>query len=88
MENVNHPLSLRLQALYDLVPAGKKFCDVGTDHGWLPMNLVLDKKVPSAIAMDLREGPLNRAKEHIMEAGLEDLIETRLSDGLEQLHPG
>lgn len=32
-----------------------------------------------------RKGPLERAKEHIRQYGLEDVIETRLSDGICQL---
>ncbi|MBP3584444.1 MAG: SAM-dependent methyltransferase, partial [Peptococcaceae bacterium] len=29
-------LSQRLQAIADLVPAGAKVADIGTDHGFLP----------------------------------------------------
>ncbi len=38
--------------------------------------------------MDLREGPLQKAIANIAESGLEDRIETRLSDGLYKLEPG
>ena len=38
--------------------------------------------IPSAIAMDIGEGPLLAAKTHIAEVGLEDKIQTRRSDGL------
>ena len=37
--------------------------------------------------MDLRKGPLERAAEHILQYGLSDRIETRLSDGVEALEP-
>ena len=40
------------------------------------------------IAMDVRSGPLERAREHIREYGLQDRIETRLSDGLHGLKTG
>ena len=36
--------------------------------------------------MDINEGPLERATEHIEEKGLGDKIETRLSDGLQKLN--
>ncbi len=41
-----------------------------------------------AIAMDVNEQPLIRAKRHIHEHGLDALISTRLSDGMEKLRPG
>ena len=40
------------------------------------------------IAMDVRSGPLERAREHIREYGLQDRIETILSDGLHGLKTG
>lgn len=81
-------LSKRMQALADLVSPCTKFCDVGTDHGFLPIYLIQAGKCQSAIAMDLRKGPLERAKEHIAEQQLEDVIETRLSDGVQRLAVG
>ena len=50
--------------------------------------LVKNKISPSVIAMDVREGPLNRAEEHVQEYHLEDKIETRISDGMAALKPG
>lgn len=81
-------LSMRLSAIAALVSEGNRLVDVGCDHGYLPLSLYLEKKIPSAIAMDVRPGPLSRAKEHIAEYGLETYIKTRLSDGLEALSPG
>lgn len=81
-------LSLRLSAIAEMVTAGNRLVDVGCDHGYLPVYLLLEKKIPGAIAMDVRKGPLSRAKEHIAGYGLGEYIETRLSDGLEALQPG
>lgn len=61
--------------------------DIGTDHAYLPVFLVENNIIPRAYASDLREGPLNRAKSHITEAGLNDQIETILAPGLEGLKP-
>ncbi len=71
-----------------MVTAGNRLVDVGCDHGFLPIELLLAGRIPSAIAMDVNRGPLSRAKDHIREQGLEDKIETRLSDGLKALQPG
>lgn len=81
-------LSKRMGALASLVTEGNRLADVGTDHGYIPIELVRIKKIPSAIAMDVNRGPLERAEEHIREYGLDTYIETRLSDGLEKLKPG
>lgn len=81
-------LSKRLKAVACLVTPGNRMADVGTDHGYIPIYLIKEKKVPHAIAMDVNRGPLLRAQEHIREEALEELIETRLSDGMEKLRPG
>ena len=79
---------MRLRAIAGMVTKGKRLADVGCDHGYLSIWLVSEKTVPSAIAMDVRPGPLSRARENITRYGLEDYIETRLSDGLAKLEPG
>ena len=81
-------ISRRLNRLAGLVTEGSRLADVGTDHGYVPLCLCREKKIPSAIAMDINERPLKQAKSHIAEAGLENYIETRLSDGLHELKCG
>ena len=81
-------LSVRLQAVADMVTEGTKVADVGTDHAYIPIYLVEHDKNPSAIAMDINRGPLKKAEENISSHNLENKIETRLSDGLKQLHLG
>lgn len=80
-------LSQRLQAVADLVGETWVVADVGTDHGYIPVFLVSSGKAKRAIAMDVNEGPLARAKEHIRQSGLQAQIEARLSDGLAALQP-
>ena len=81
-------LSERLQAIADMVTEGYSLADIGTDHAWIPVYLCQKGSIPSAIAMDVREGPLEGAARHIREAGMEDRIQVRLSDGLQKLEPG
>ena len=81
-------LSKRLQAVADLVTAGYKTADIGTDHAYIPIYLVEQNIVPSAIAMDVNKGPLERAEAHVRENGLEEKISLRLSDGFGALCPG
>jgi len=84
-------LSKRLEAIASMVPRlGAEGCvaDVGTDHGFVPIWLVQQGVCGRALAMDVRKGPLQRAREHILQYGLEKQIEPRLRDGLEKLRPG
>lgn len=80
-------ISNRLQMAASLVKSGNVLADVGTDHGYVPIWLLEQKKIPRAIAMDINRGPLERAREHIRLYGMEDYIETRLSDGVAALAP-
>ncbi|MEY8352311.1 class I SAM-dependent methyltransferase [Lachnospiraceae bacterium 54-53] len=78
-------LSQRLDTIASFVPEGSRIADIGTDHGYIPIHLVQENIAEHAIAMDVRKGPLERARAHIREAGLEGRIEVRLSDGLLKL---
>ena len=78
-------LSIRLKAVADLVTPGLRLADIGTDHAYIPIYLVEQQIIPSAIAMDINKGPLGRAETNIKEHGLDQKIQTRLSDGLERL---
>ena len=81
-------LSKRMNAVADMVTPGNVLADIGTDHGYVPIALVQQGKIPRAIAMDINAGPLQRANEHISMCQLEDYIETRLSDGVAALEAG
>lgn len=81
-------LSDRLKAVASLVSTGSRICDVGCDHGFVPIYLVQQGICSHAIAMDAKAGPLGQAGEHIAACGLEAYIETRLSDGLREYRIG
>lgn len=78
-------LSKRLMELAKMVTPGNTVADVGCDHGFLSIYLVMNDITPRAIAMDVRTGPLQGAKEHVVQFGLGEKIETRLSDGVTAL---
>lgn len=81
-------LSKRLEMVVSFVEAGSKVADVGTDHGYVPIALAGRGTVAQGLAMDVRTGPLGKAKEHIRQYGLEDVIQVRLSDGVKELKEG
>lgn len=61
--------------------------DIGTDHAYLPAYLVLNGISPSALACDLRKGPLDNARKTVEHYGLSDKITLRLSDGFDEIEP-
>ena len=75
-------LTPRLAAVARLVHQAAHLADVGTDHAYLPVRLLLDGRIEYAIAADLREGPLSRARETAARYGVEGRISFRLCDGL------
>lgn len=79
-------LSPRLRLLAGWVRPGARIADVGTDHAYLPVWLTLQDRVASAIASDLREGPLARARETGRTWGAAG-IDFRLCHGLSGIRP-
>ena len=78
----------RLAALAAFVPQGARLADIGTDHAFLPIELVQDNIIVSAIAGDVHVGPYKAAKEHVEALGLEQKISVRLGNGMAVLSPG
>lgn len=77
----------RLKQCAEFVSGKGCAVDVGTDHAYLAAYLISSGICEKVIACDLREGPLESAKKHIINEGLEDKIQTVLSDGLDNISP-
>lgn len=81
-------LSDRMRAVVELAQPCRCIADIGCDHGYVAMELVRSRKCRRVIAMDVNKGPLERARRNIRDYGMQDYIETRLSDGTQALRPG
>lgn len=79
-------LSARLQAVFDYVPKDAKVVDIGTDHAYLPIELVKSKKAKSVIAVDNLKSPLEVAEKNIKQEQLDRQIQCVLSDGLTKVN--
>lgn len=77
-----------MQAVAELVKPGYKLADIGTDHAYLPIYLVQQGKIPSAIAIDVHQGPYKSALQQVVAQGLKEEIRVLLGNGLEPLHSG
>lgn len=74
----------RLQCILNYV-SSEVIADIGTDHAYIPIELVKKNRVKRAIAADINEGPLKIAQKNIKSEGLSDRIETRLGSGISVL---
>lgn len=81
-------LSKRLQAVADLVTAGYRTADIGTDHAYIPIYLIENGRIQGAVAADVNRGPLERARFNVTENGMNERIDLRISDGFSAIRPG
>ncbi len=76
-------LTPRLQTVADMIEYTDSVIDIGTDHGYLPIYLLIGGKAKTACAADIRVGPLENARENIVKRGVE--CECVLSDGFKNI---
>ena len=79
------PISDRLLACAGFVAQGDRIADVGCDHGYLSIHLLLSGIAKSAIASDVREQPLLSAVRNAEKYGVRDKMEFYLSDGVRNI---
>ena len=80
-------LDPRLRAIADRVTPDSRVADIGTDHALLPIWLCREGIVSRAIAADVADGPLKRARENVESYHCADRVDVRLSDGLRGIEP-
>ena len=85
MQVNNVKLSKRLQAIYDMVPPSNVIADIGSDHAFLPIALVLSGKVTRAYASEVNEGPYEATVKNIEKHGVSNYVTAVLSDGISEL---
>ncbi|HBF3263972.1 TPA: SAM-dependent methyltransferase [Clostridioides difficile] len=78
-------LTDRLLKIASLVSDGKKIADIGTDHGYIPVYLLKEGKVPFAVLADVNKGPLDNAHKEVIQNNLLDKVDLRLGSGIEIL---
>lgn len=81
------PISNRLLCCASMLTPGCRVADIGTDHGYLPIDLLQKQIASFVVAADLREQPLAKARYNAHRYGVADKIRFTLSDGLEAIVP-
>ena len=79
------PLSPRLQVCAGLVAPGDRVADIGCDHGYLSLHLLLNGIAASVIAADINEMPLQSAMRNAEKYGVQDKVRFCLSDGVRSI---
>lgn len=75
-------ISKRLELVASFVPQGSILLDVGSDHAYLPIELVERGQIEAAIAGEVVVGPYQSAVKNVDVHGLEEKIQVRLANGL------
>ncbi|MFP1647198.1 tRNA (adenine(22)-N(1))-methyltransferase [Enterococcus mundtii] len=83
---MNHTeLSKRLETVGRFVPEAARLADIGSDHAYLPVALMLKGKIDFAVAGEVVKGPFESAKRQVSKNGLSERIEVRLANGLDAI---
>ncbi|MBE6172248.1 MAG: tRNA (adenine-N(1))-methyltransferase [Enterococcus faecium] len=83
---MNHTeLSKRLETVGRFVPEAARLADIGSDHAYLPVALMLKGKIDFAVAGEVVKGPFESAKRQVRKNGLSERIEVRLANGLDAI---
>ena len=75
-------ISKRLELVASFVPQGAILLDVGSDHAYLPIELVERGQIERAIAGEVVDGPYQSAVKNVESHGLKEKIQVRLANGL------
>ena len=80
---VKEIMSNRLVMISSSVKKCNLLYDIGTDHAYVPIDLLQEKKCEIVYATDVKKGPLQIANKNIQKYNLQNNIFTRIGNGLD-----
>ena len=81
-------ISSRLAKIVDMIPESDTVADIGTDHGYVLIELLKRGKIKRGIASDNKKMPLEKARKNTEAERMEKLMDFRLGSGFETLNVG
>lgn len=78
-------LSKRLSAIVNMAGSGNIIADIGTDHAYVPISLIVNGNYQKAIAADINKHAVEIARQNIENHQMSSRISCVLSDGLDQI---
>lgn len=81
-------LSPRLARILDLLKPCRCLADIGSDHGYLICQAVLDGKAARGVAVEMNDDPYQQTILAVVEAFLIEEISVRKGNGLDPVHVG
>lgn len=82
---MNLPISQRLLACAGFVAPGDRVADIGCDHGYLSIHLLINGIARFCIASDINELPLQSAVRNAAKYGVSNRMSFHLSDGVQNI---
>ncbi len=74
--------SERMKGIINLLPKSEIIIDIGTDHAYIPEEIIKRNLAKKVIATEINESPYLKAKEYVERNSLDGFIEIRKGDGL------
>ncbi len=71
----------RMRVIADLVRQGATVCDVGTDHAFIPIELILSGKCVGAVITDISASSLEKGVTNVKKNGLRDKVKSFCANG-------
>ena len=82
---MNLPISQRLLACCNFVCKGDRVADIGCDHGYLGIHLLINRIASHVIESDIATGPLDSARRNAQKYGVASAMTFCLSDGVRDI---
>lgn len=71
----------RMRVIADLVRKGGTVCDVGTDHAFIPVELILSGKCKGAVITDISAPSLEKGITNVKKSGIRDKVKSFCANG-------
>jgi tRNA (adenine22-N1)-methyltransferase len=79
-------LSKRLNCIAKQVDIGSKVADIGSDHAFIPIFLLLNKVTDKVLITDISDGPVRVSKRNISKYAMENRVYYKTGSGLKVLN--